>query len=115
MLKQILIIVILFLTNGKLGITLRHRINLATLKSYFFLNQASPQKFEPSKNTNRPFTFTIFNDLVNPVTIQWVNFQGELQVATQLQSNSRFKENSYYGHTWVLKANGDTRVFHPNK
>jgi len=40
-----------------------------------------------------------------------VNFQGERQVATQLQSDSRFKENSYYGHTWVLKANGDTRVF----
>ena len=49
--------------------------------------------------------------MVSPVTIQWVNYRGLLQIATQLKSGSRFKEDSYYGHNWVLKANGDTRMF----
>ncbi len=57
-----------------------------------------------SKPSTRKFTFTVYNDLIDPVDVKWVDFKGQMRTAENLASKKSNKFDSFFGHEWILQS-----------
>ena len=53
----------------------------------------------------------MYNDLIDPVDVKWVDFEGITRTAEKLASNQNHKFESFFGHEWVLQAGTIKRFF----
>jgi len=56
--------------------------------------------------------FTLINDLIDPVKIQWIDFKGAIVLYKTLSSRGNYTQASYREHKWIVESSrGDKRAF----
>ncbi len=70
------------------------------------------QVYQVSKPSRQTTMFTLINDLVDPVKVQWIDFKGAIFLYKTLSSRENYTQASYSEHKWIVESSrGDKRVF----
>ena len=69
----------------------------------------SPQQIEPSALRSQPSyrstSITFINELDRPVTVIWIDFDGNEKVYNKLEPGQSYVQQTYTTHAWIVREN----------